>query len=74
MGGQQPSHLRESLPLAWRTGTSGSGMPSVPRSVGKGVGQEMEVKGTTGQYQHVHCALADKNTLQPMYRVSKVDL
>ena len=76
IGGQQPSHLRKSLPPAWSTSTGGSGMPSVPLSVNEGVWQEMEEKGATRQYRlrHVHRALADKNTLQPMHRVSKAYL
>jgi len=51
-------------------------MPSVPLSVNEGVWQEMEEKGATRQYRlrHVHRALADKNTLQPMHRVSKAYL
>ena len=76
IGGQQPPHLRKSLPPAWSTSTSGSGMPSVLLSANEGVGQEMEEKGATRQYRfgHVHGALADENTLQPMHRVSKAYL
>jgi hypothetical protein len=75
MGGRRPSHMRESLPPAWSTsGGAGAALPTVPRSVAGDVGQEMEVKDSTGRYRHARRAPVDENTLQPMRRVSKAGL
>jgi hypothetical protein len=75
MGGRRPSHMRESLPPAWGTGSSANGaLPSVPRNIAGDFGQEMEVKDSTGRYRHARRAPVDENTLQPMRRVSKAGL
>ena len=73
VGGRRPSHMRESLPPAWGTGTT-SPLPSVTRGVAGDVGQEMEVKDANGRYRHARRAPVDENTLQPMRRVSKAGL
>jgi len=75
IGARRPSHMRESLPPAWGTGSSaGAPLPSIPRIVAGDVGQEMEVKDATGRYRHARRAPVDENTLQPMRRVSKAGL
>jgi hypothetical protein len=73
ISGRRPSHMRESLPPAWGTGTT-SPLPGTGRGVAGDVGQEMEVKDANGRYRHARRAPVDENTLQPMRRVSKAGL
>ena len=71
---RRPSHMRESLPPAWGTGTTSPLPGSAGRGVAGDVGQEMEVKAADGRYRHARRAPVDENTLQPMRRVSKAGL
>ncbi|THU97902.1 hypothetical protein K435DRAFT_753552 [Dendrothele bispora CBS 962.96] len=80
--GNRRGHIRESLPPTF-VHTHSIGSPSLGgpnaesgermRVMGD-LGQEMEIKDSSGRYRHARRAPVDETTLQPMRRVSKAGL
>ncbi|KAH7924457.1 hypothetical protein BV22DRAFT_1066797 [Leucogyrophana mollusca] len=68
-GSRRTGHVRESLPPMYVIPDYAADGPP-----GGDVGQEMEVKDSSGRYRHVRRAPVDETTLQPMRRVSKAGL
>ena len=69
VGARRPGHMRESLPPAF----TWSADQVMTMGVGD-IGQETEVKDSSGRYRHARRAPVDENTLQPLRRVSKAGL
>ncbi|KAH7911783.1 hypothetical protein BJ138DRAFT_1062409 [Hygrophoropsis aurantiaca] len=68
-GSRRTGHVRESLPPMYVIPDYATEGPP-----GGDVGQEMEVRDSSGRYRHMRRAPVDETTLQPMRRVSKAGL